>query len=130
MLNPVLVKLSENQNILTAGIKLLEQYKLSLRAGKRKKKDTSLVNFIEESIEAGDTVLDIGSKDSDHLYFMRRKLRASGKIIAFQSQPGIYQELIHLKQILDWKNVELEFMKLSDTSANTPVYSTPQTEYN
>ncbi|MEO8415209.1 MAG: hypothetical protein ABI472_16240 [Ginsengibacter sp.] len=50
MINPARLKISEHQHILAAGIRLLEQYKLSLGAGKRKKKDTP-VNFIEEYIK-------------------------------------------------------------------------------
>ena len=125
-----LLKLSEQQHILAAGIKMLELCKLSLRAGKCKKEDDSVINYIDKSIEGGDTVLDIGSQEGNYIYFMRRKLRQSGKIIAFESHPYLYQHLLHLKKILDWKNVELEFTRLSNATVTEPVYDSVLTKYN
>ena len=58
-----LLKFSEHQHILAAGIKMLELCRLSFRAGKCKKEDDSVVNYIQNSIEEGDTVLDIGSQE-------------------------------------------------------------------
>ena len=61
---------------------------------------------------------------------MRRKLKQSGKIIAFESRPYLYQHLFHLKKILDWKNVQLEQTRLSNTSGTEPLYNTLNTKYN
>jgi FkbM family methyltransferase len=120
--NISLQKLSEQQNIFTTGIKMLEQYKLSLRAGRCKKEDDSVVNYIEKSIEGGYTILDIGPQEGNYIYFMRRKLKQSGKIIAFESQPFLHQHLGHLKKILDWKNVELELIRLSNVAGTEHVH--------
>jgi FkbM family methyltransferase len=124
-----LLKLSEQQYILAAGFKMLELCKLSFRAGKCKKEDDSVVNYIEKSIEGGDTVLDIGAQEGNYIYFMRRKLRQSGKIIVFESQPYLYQQLLHLKKILNWKNVEVEFIRLSNAIGAAPVYNNENTAY-
>lgn len=128
--NTALLKFSEQQNVFATGIKMFELCKLSFRAGRCKKEDDSVVNYIENTIEEGDTVMDIGSQEGNYIYFMRKKLRQSGKIIAFESQPYLYQNLSHLKKILEWKNVELEFIMLSNTSGTEPVYSRQNTKYN
>jgi hypothetical protein len=123
------LKLSRLQHILAAGIKILELCKLSFRAGKCKKEDDSVINYIEKSIEGGDTILDIGSQKGDYIYFMRRKMKRSGRIIAFESRPYLYQHLIRLKKILDWKNVELEFTRLSNATVTEPVHCNAYEKY-
>ena len=95
-----LLKLSGQQQILAAGIRMLELCKFLFRAGKCKKEDDNAVNYIEKSIQGGDTVLDVGSQEGNYIYFMRRKLKRSGKIIAFESWPYLYQRLVHLKKYL------------------------------
>jgi FkbM family methyltransferase len=127
--NTAFLKLSEKQNIFTTGIKMLELCKLSFRAGKCKKEEDSVVSYIENSIEKGDTVLDIGSHEGNYIYFMRRKLKQSGKIIAFEYHPYLYHHLVHLKKILDWKNVELECSTLFNSTVAEPVSDGVNTKY-
>src|SRR5664279_2172522 len=110
------LKLPGQQHILAAGIKMIELAKLSFRAGMFRRYDDCVIHYIEKSIEGGDTVLDIGAQEGNYLYFIRRKLRKSGKIIAFESQPYLYQHLLNLKKILDWKNVDLECTGLSNAT--------------
>ncbi len=64
----------------------------------RQREDDSAVNYINNVIKDGDIILDIGSNDANYIYLMRKKLKRSGRIIAFQSQQYFYQKLLHLKK--------------------------------
>jgi FkbM family methyltransferase len=123
------LKLSERQHIVAVTVKMLKLFKLSFRAVKRKQESYSVVNYIETSIKEGDIVFDIGSKEDDYLYIIRRRVGKSGRIIAFESRPYLLQQLAHLKKILRWKNVELEPLVLSDISCTITVYNSVNSNY-
>jgi FkbM family methyltransferase len=115
MHNTQVLKIPTGQKLFNAGIKIYEQVRLTARVARREIKDVYLVNFIEQSIIEGETVLDIGSKDAEILSLMHKNVGATGRIIAFQSEPGLYLRLGHLKSLLRWKNIELEFIRLSNS---------------
>lgn len=109
--------------------KLFKIFDLSFRSVRRRKESFGVVSYIERSIKEGDIVFEIGSEEDEYLYIIRRKLGKSGKIIAFESRPYLLQQLIHLKKIFRWKNVELEPLILSDTSCTKIVYNSADTNY-
>ena len=98
----------EQQQIVAVAVKMLKLFKLSFRGVKRKQESCGVVSYIKESIKEGDIVFDIGSKEDDYLFIIRRRLGKSGKIIVFESRPYLLTQLGYLKKILRWKNVELE----------------------
>ena len=117
----------EHQQIISVAAKMFKLFKLSFRSAKRKQDPYSVVNYIERSIKEGDIVLNIGTNEDDYLYMIRGKLGKSGRIIVFESQPYLLQQLAHLKKILRWKNVELEPLILSDVSCTKTVYNSANT---
>lgn len=127
--NTAILKFPQYENVVAAGVKILEQCKLSVRAGRRRKAEDAVVNYMQDSIREGDTVLDIGTQESN-IYFMRRKLKRSGRIIAFGFQPSLYRHLFQLKKTLGWKNVDVELARLSNITGTTSVYNTPGLTYN
>ena len=119
----------EQQQIVAVAVKILKLFKLSFRAVRRKPESYSVVNYIERSIKEGDIVFDIGLREDDYLYIIRRRVGKSGRIIAFESRPYLLQQLAHIKKILRWKNVELEPLLLSDTSSTKTIYNSVNTNY-
>ncbi len=103
-------RFSENR-FLSAGVNILERCRLSLQASRARKYENEIISCIENSIEEGDTIIDIGSGEFKYLYFMKRKLGNSGKIIAFEFQPSLYQHLNYIKRIFRWKNVDIELIR-------------------
>jgi FkbM family methyltransferase len=119
-----LLKSSTQQNTWVSGIKMLELFKLSFRAGRCKKEDDNAISYINRTIKDGDTILSTGNDNAGYIYLMRKKMKSSGRIIAFESHPHFYEKLVHLKKILKWSNVEFENTPLSDTTGTAFVYKT------
>ncbi|MEO6728482.1 MAG: FkbM family methyltransferase [Candidatus Dojkabacteria bacterium] len=96
-------------------LKLLNHLKLVLRANKYKNKnDKGGISYILNSINSGDTVLDIGCHKAGYLYFMLKKAGDTGKIYAFEPQNNLFKDLVELKKSLNWKNVSISNIALSD----------------
>ncbi|MDQ6844831.1 MAG: FkbM family methyltransferase [Bacteroidota bacterium] len=124
IINTALLRFAVQPNILASGIKILELCKLSYKAGKFIKEDHGMADYLQQTIEEGDTIADVGSHQGNYIYLMRKKLKESGKIIAFGTNSFLHEQLVYLKKIFDWKNVHLEFLTLSNISGTKKIYLT------
>jgi FkbM family methyltransferase len=104
-------------------MKILEKIKLLLRANKYKNKnDKGGIAYINTSITAGQTVLDIGAHKAGYMYFMRQRVGATGHVFAFEPQVQLYNYISKLKQLFNWQNVTLEHLALSNTAGTVTLY--------
>ena len=82
-------------------------------------KNAYLVKFIGNKISCNDTLVDINSSNFHWLYSVRKKLGATGKIIAFEFEPSLYNKLDQLKRIFNWNNVHVELIRLYRSYGST-----------
>jgi FkbM family methyltransferase len=104
-------------------IHFIEKIKLLIRANKYKvKKDKGGIAYINDTIQKGQTALDIGAHKAAYLYFMVKKVGNQGKVFAFEPQRILYNYLNKIKNIFRWDNVTVERLALSDTEGVVTLY--------
>ncbi len=104
-------------------MKLIEKFKLQIRARKyRKKNDVGGVDYMLSVIKPGQTLLDIGSHKAGYLYWMRKCVGKEGEIYAFEPQTLLYKYICRIIQYFEWKNVIVEHLALSDKIGKTTLY--------
>ncbi len=104
-------------------MKWIEGIKLRHRANKyRNTHDQGGIAFVLREVNAGNTVLDIGSHKGAYLYFMREKAGSSGKVLGFEPQSNLFQYLQKIKSLFHWDNVELNHLALSDSEGSVTLF--------
>lgn len=104
-------------------IKFIEKIKLIHRANKYKvTKDKGGIAYINDAIQKGQTVLDIGAHKAAYLYFMIKKAGNKGKAFAFEPQLILYNYINKIKEIFGWDNVTVERLALSDSEGVVTLY--------
>lgn len=104
-------------------MKWLEKYKLQLRANKYKNKDDiGGIRYLYTAIKPGQTVLDIGAHKGGYLYIMLGLIGKSGKLVAFEPQSLLFSYISRMKRLLNWDNVTVEHIALSDTETETTLF--------
>ena len=102
---------------------LIEKLKLTLRAKKYKNRDDKGgINYILENVKEGNTVLDIGAHKGGYLYFMQKLVGKLGQIHAFEPQSFLYEYLMKMKPIMNWINVTINNIALSDNNATVTLF--------
>ena len=66
-------------------------------------------------VRPGDVVADIGANKGAYLYWLRQAVGASGKVFAFEPQPKLAGYLREACSRLNWSNVQVNEVALSDT---------------
>jgi FkbM family methyltransferase len=96
-------------------MRFIERLKLKLRANKyRDKYDIGGVAYLSKTIKEGQTVIDIGAHKAGYLYLMLQLVGKSGKVLAFEPQSVLYNYIKKLKRLLNWQNVTVEHIAISD----------------
>jgi FkbM family methyltransferase len=104
-------------------MKWIENFKLKLRANKYKNKDDiGGVDYLFKTIKPGQTVLDIGAHKGGYLYLMLQLIGKNGSIVAFEPQSLLFNYISKMKRILNWENVTIEHIALSDTETETTLF--------
>lgn len=80
------------------------------------------VAFLAGRIRAGDTVVDIGAHKGGFLYWLRHHVTASGRVYAFEPQPGLAQYLREIVAMRRWDNVTVEAAALSSASGSMELF--------
>ncbi len=96
---------------LTFAEKLHYQHRF-LRYRNRTEPDT--VIFIKEEFEPGGVALDIGANKGIVTYFLGKQAGESGKVIAFEPQPELGQQISRVANTFGLRNVEVHSIGLSD----------------
>lgn len=80
------------------------------------------MNFIKSSLKSGDTAFDIGAHKGGYLNLMRRCVGNQGLVIGFEPQNVLYEYLSSIKKSLNWSNVKIEHLALSDKEGKSKLY--------
>jgi FkbM family methyltransferase len=104
-------------------MKFLELIKLKHRANKYKNKDdVGGIAYLIESIKTGDTVLDIGVHKAGYLYWIIKKIGSTGKVVGFEPQTNLFNYVLALKKMFNWKTVTLEHLALSNSVGEVTLF--------
>lgn len=104
-------------------MKWIENLKLKLRANKYKNKDDiGGVDYLFKTIKPGQTVLDIGAHKGGYLYLILQLIGKNGKVVAFEPQSLLFNYISKMKRLLNWDNVTVEHIALSDTETETTLF--------
>lgn len=101
----------------------IQKFKLKHRALKYKNRDDKGgIAYIHEAVKKGDTVLDIGAHKGGYLYFMQKIVGQGGQIHAFEPQSALFSYLVKMKPIMQWDNVTINNIALSDSDATATLF--------
>ena len=104
-------------------MKLFEKIKLYLRAKKyENRNDKGGIAYIKGAIKKGQTVIDIGAHKAGYLYFIQKGVGKTGKIYAFEPQSLLFDYLVKIKKTMNWHNVTVEKIAISDTVGSVNLY--------
>jgi len=104
-------------------MKVIEKVKLFLRAKKYKNRDDKGgITYINNAIKTGQTIIDIGAHKAGYLYYIQKRVGISGKIYAFEPQSLLFDYLIKIKGIMNWGNIVIEKIAISDTIGSVNLY--------
>src|SRR4051812_1466160 len=78
--------------------------------------------YLLSAIKEGQTVLDVGAHVGAFSYFMRQGVGDTGKVYAFEPQSAPYQLLLQHKQRLQWDNVTVLNLALSDSKGTVKLH--------
>jgi FkbM family methyltransferase len=81
----------------------------------RLKVEKQEINFMLSHLKAGQTVIDIGAHKGAYTYWMSKYVGKYGKVIAFEPQLELYNQLKKLLKHSNSNNVNLELLALSSS---------------
>lgn len=109
--------------IFAAGMRLLEAFTFSIISAVHKKKDENeAFSYFLSLIKKETTVLDIGKHNYNYLYQMLKMAKRSGKLIAWEGEPDIFDYLSKKKEILKYKNVTIGHVSFSEETGKRPAF--------
>ncbi len=102
---------------------MIENFNLWYRTFRyRVKNDVGGMKFIKSSLKPGDTAFDIGAHKGGYLNFMRKCVGTEGFIVGFEPQLVLYRYLDSVRKSLNWKNVKVEHLALSDSGGKKKLF--------
>ncbi len=84
--------------------------------------DPAEIRFVRQSLQAGQVAIDIGCHKGAYTYWMRRSVGPTGIVFAFEPQP---RQVAYLRQVfsaMNYNNVEIVPMAVSDRCGQMPLY--------
>lgn len=93
---------------------MLEKIKFIFRAYKYKSgHDRVELAYVIKNTQEGDVVIDIGCHKGAYLYWMHKSVGSTGKVIAFEPQPILFNYLQKIKQLFNYTNITIEHAGVS-----------------
>jgi len=93
------------------------------RAYKARFRDQSAeIAAMRALVRPGDVVADIGANKGAYLYWLRHTVGASGKVFAFEPQPKLARYLRDIGAKLNWANVQVNEVALSETTGTAKLH--------
>jgi FkbM family methyltransferase len=84
--------------------------------------DPAEIRYLLDTLQAGDTAIDIGCHKGGYLYWMRRRVGRQGFVYAFEPQPRLFEYLTGIQQLFSFQNVKLENMGLSSQTGRMELH--------
>jgi FkbM family methyltransferase len=88
----------------------------------RFKKDKAEIRFLSKILAPGSIAIDVGAHKGAYTFWLRRAVSATGKIVAFEPQPILYDYLEECVEKIHWNNVIVENYALSSTPGEMSLY--------
>lgn len=115
MLSTPLINDLNSLKIFESIYKLYEQAKLLLKIKSSSHADDSAyISYLKAAITKGGKVALVGAHKKEDLFFIRRLIGASGKLIAIADELHHYTVVADMVHILQWKNVLVEKVDIND----------------
>jgi FkbM family methyltransferase len=93
------------------------------RAYRAKLRDErSEISLITQHVNKGDFAVDVGANKGSFLYWLRRSVGKTGKVIAFEPQPELCKYLKRICMSLKWENVEIKQAAASDANGTSTLF--------
>jgi len=93
------------------------------RAYRAKVRDErSEISLITQQVKKGGFAVDVGANKGSFLYWLRRSVGKTGKVIAFEPQPELCKYLKRICVSLRWANVEIRQAAVSDTNGTSTLF--------
>jgi FkbM family methyltransferase len=89
----------------------------------RFREDPAEIRFVRHSLRPGQVAVDIGCHKGAYTYWMRRRVGPSGAVYAFEPQPKQVAYLREAFSAMQYDNVELVPMAVSDKCGQLPLYT-------
>jgi FkbM family methyltransferase len=86
--------------------------------------DPAEIRFVRQSLQPGQVAVDIGCHKGAYTYWMRRRVGPSGAVYAFEPQPKQLGYLRRAFSAMNYDNVEIVPMALSNKSGELPLHTT------
>jgi FkbM family methyltransferase len=86
--------------------------------------DPAEIRFVRQTLQPGQVAVDIGCHKGAYTYWMRRRVGPGGAVYAFEPQPTQVAYLRKAFSAMNYDNVELVPMALSNKSGEMPLYTT------
>jgi len=80
------------------------------------------MNVIKSILNPGETAFDIGAHKGGYLNLIRKCVGKRGTVIGFEPQFILYEYLNSIKKSLNWSNVIIEHLALSDKEGKSNLY--------
>src|SRR6476620_790326 len=89
----------------------------------RFREDPAEIRFVLQSLRPGQVAVDIGCHKGAYAYWMRRRVGPSGVVYAFEPQPKQVAYLREAFSAMQYDNIELVPMAVSDKCGQLPLYT-------
>jgi FkbM family methyltransferase len=71
---------------------------------------------LRDALSPGDTAVDVGANKGAYLHWMRQAVGPTGRVYAFEPQPGLARYLESVQGCMGWDNVTVREIALSDSA--------------
>src|SRR3954468_12768962 len=85
--------------------------------------DPAEIRFVHQSLRPGQVAVDVGCHKGAYTYWMRRCVGPGGAVYAFEPQPKQVAYLREAFSAMNYDNVELVPLALSDKPGQFPLYT-------
>jgi len=93
------------------------------RAYRAKVRDErSEISLITQQLKNGGLAVDVGANKGSFLYWLRRAVGKTGKVIAFEPQPKLCRYLKRICASMRWENVEIKQAAVSDSNGVSTLF--------
>jgi FkbM family methyltransferase len=91
----------------------------------RLKVEPAEIRYVIESLRPGDCAVDIGAHRGGYLYWMQKRVKPGGRVLAFEPQPALAAYLRRMKERLGLSQVTVEERALSDLEGEAVLHVPP-----
>jgi FkbM family methyltransferase len=97
--------------------------RFAYRAWKARLRDQRLeVRVTRALVRRGDLVVDVGANKGTYVYWLRKRVGTSGRVLAYEPQPALATYLMLLSGAYGWTNVTVRQLALSNAQGKSGLF--------